>query len=266
VTCRDIENLIISHASGADMSPEAAAHIAGCERCQRWADALLQTFQVAAPSREQLQQIESRILAGLKPVKPLPPAPVLVLALVFALMVVAAAGSRALGVAGWQALSPLQRLAIFSALALTAGLLASSVIQQIVPGARLLVSPYLLVVAVLGVMLGICAALFHPHPEASFVSTGLVCLRIGVECATSAALLFWLLLRRGTILSPMLTGVTAGALAGLSGLTVLEIFCPNLNEYHILVWHLGAVLASVAAGLAIGTIVEFTAYSHTRHR
>jgi hypothetical protein len=56
---------------------------------------------------------------------------------------------------------------------------------------------------------------------------------------------------------PRVTGATAGALAGLSGLTVLEIFCPNLNAYHILVWHMGAVLASAVGGMAIGILAEY---------
>jgi hypothetical protein len=123
-----------------------------------------------------------------------------------------------------------------------------------VPGSRLLLSPSLLAFAAIGILAGVVSILFHPHEEPTFVATGLVCLRIGLECAIPAALLFWLVLRRGAVLNPVATGVTAGAMAGLSGLVVLEIFCPNPNEYHVLVWHLGAVLASIAGGLAIGSI------------
>jgi hypothetical protein len=35
MTCYDIEVLIISSASAISTSPEAAAHIAGCESCER---------------------------------------------------------------------------------------------------------------------------------------------------------------------------------------------------------------------------------------
>jgi Negative regulator of sigma F len=55
-------------------------------------------------------------------------------------------------------------------------------------------------------------------------------------------------------------GATIGALAGLSGLAVLGLFCPNLNEYHILVWHFGSVLVSTGGGLAIGTISEYSSW------
>jgi len=45
---------------------------------------------------------------------------------------------------------------------------------------------------------------------------------------------------------------------------VLEIFCPNLNEYHILAWHLGAALASVAGGVAIGGIAGYSGRNRSR--
>jgi hypothetical protein len=263
VTCRDVEGLIISYASGAPTPPEAAAHIAGCERCRRLARAMGETREFAPPSREQLEQIEARVFADLKPVKPMLPASVLVFALVFILMIVVVVGVVALGIAGWQALNLLQRSVVFTALTAATGLLARSTSRQIVPGGRLLLSPYRLVIAVLAVMIGIFTMLFHPREESTFVSTGLVCLRIGLECAIPAAFLLWLLLRRGAILNPMLTGATTGALAGLSGLTVLEIFCPNLNAYHILVWHLGAVLTSVVGGMAIGLIAEHSGWTRT---
>jgi hypothetical protein len=42
----------------------------------------------------------------------------------------------------------------------------------------------------------------------------------------------------------------------LTGLTVLEINCPNLNVFHILVWHWGVVLISSGAGALLGAAVE----------
>jgi hypothetical protein len=257
LTCRDAEARIIPYAAGAAIPPQVATHIAGCEHCRRLARAIQETQPDVPPSPERLKQIEAGILADLKPVKPLVPGGVLFLAVMCVVVVVAALGSAELGNAGWRALSLLQRIAVFTALATATCLLAVSVGRQIVPGSALLLSPYLLVIAVLGVMTGIVATLFHPLQESTFVPTGLVCLRIGIECAIGAAFLLWLLLRRGAILHPMLTGATTGALAGLSGLTVLEIFCPNLNEYHILVWHLGAALTSSVGGVAIGSLAEY---------
>jgi hypothetical protein len=264
VTCRDIDGMIIS--SLALTSPDAIAHIAGCERCQSLAQAMGQPPRVTvlSPSPAQLKKIKTGILADLKPVKPLAPRGVRWFALLLILAIVVSIGSGVLGIAGWLALSFFQKSVVFTSMALAACLLAFSAGDQIVPGTRLLLSPVWLVTAVVGVMTGIFAVPFRPHREPTFVSTGLVCLRIGLECAIPCAVASWLLLRRGAILRPMPTGATTGALAGLSGLMVLEIFCPNLNEYHILVWHLGAALISAAGGVVLGSLAERFGWRRTR--
>jgi hypothetical protein len=264
VNCPDVEGLIIAYASRAAIPPEAAAHIAGCERCLRLARAFAESHQGTPPSPDRLREIKAGILADLKPVKPLAPAGRFFFTLLVILLGVAAVGGATLGIAGWRALSPPLRIFVFTVLAAGASLLAFSLVRQMAPASRLLPSPYLLTITVLGVIASLFATLFQPHEESAFVATGLVCLKIGLTCAISAAILFWLVLRRGAILNPILTAVTAGALAGLSGLSVLEIFCPNLNEFHILVWHLGAALLSAAGGLAIGFIAELFRPRRTR--
>jgi hypothetical protein len=189
--------------------------------------------QAAPPSPEQMKRIEAGILADLKPVKPLAPPAVFVCALIVILAALAA-GAAVLGIAGWQALDLTQRTAVFSALTASAALLAFLAGRLIVPGKRSVV-PLLVRSRGMGVD---GRRVRHPvsaAKESAFVATGLVCLRIGLECAIPAEVLFWLLLQRGAVLNPVLTGVTAGALAGLGGLTVLEIFCANPDAYHILV-------------------------------
>ena len=264
MNCREIDDMVIPYIQGKPIPPEAAAHIAECERCRRLAEAMRQAPQLDELPRNHLKRIEDRILDDLKPVKPLPTTAVLNLVLLSIFAIVVVIGNLILGTAGWHALNLMQSLAVFSALAVSAGLLAFSAVRQIVPGSRLPLPPYLLVTAVLGVMAGIFSTLFLPHGESTFISTGLLCLEIGLGCAIPAAALLWLVLRRGAILSPVLTGATAGALAGLSGLTVLEVFCPNLNKYHILVWHLGAVLASIIGCVAIGLLAESSSPSQFR--
>jgi hypothetical protein len=247
-----VESFIIPYASGAAIPPEAAAHFAECERCRRLALALSAQQDPAPPSKEQLKRIETAILADLTPVKPLAPAGLRFAMFLLAVLLVSAVGAAALGTAGWHALGLLQKLTVFVALAAGASGLAFSAGRQMIPGRSLLIPPYWLVAGVFAVLTVLVLGLFHPRPESTFVATGLVCLRIGLGYAAPAAFLFWLLLRRGAILDPPMTGATAGALAGLTGLTVLEIFSPNLNLFHILIWHFGAAFTSVAAGLAIG--------------
>jgi hypothetical protein len=64
----------------------------------------------------------------------------------------------------------------------------------------------------------------------------------------------WVLLRRGFAVNPVAAGLAGGALAGLCGVTMLELHCANFQALHILVWHT-AVLPVVAAA---GALVAWT--------
>lgn len=211
-----------------------------------------------------MKGIRTAVLADLKPVRPLAGTGTLFFAFMAIFLLAAAVGVAVLGFGGWLAENPAQRIAVFTALGVGSGLLAFSLGRLMVPGSRMLLRPALLVVAVLALMVVIFGLLFRPREESTFVATGLFCLKIGLTCAIPTALLFWVVLRRGMILNPVVTAVAAGTLAGLSGLTLLEIFCPNLNQYHILVWHFGAVLASVAGGIAVGGLAEYFARTRSR--
>jgi len=247
MTCRDMEEVIITSA----LAPGAAEHIAGCERCRHLVWVFDESRQALPPSPDQMKRIEAAILRSLTPVQPLasPHAFFSAFALVF--LAVVAMGSLLLGTDGWRALSIFQRIAVFSPLAACAGLLALSLVRLMAPGSKHVISPTRLSIGFLPLLALIIATVFHSQEESGFVATGLVCLRTGLSCATPAAVLFWLLLRRGAILSPGLTGAVAGGLAGLVGLMVLEVRCPNLSGYHILVWHWGVALLALLGGLAL---------------
>jgi len=49
-------------------------------------------------------------------------------------------------------------------------------------------------------------------------------------------------------------GATAGGLAGLAGLAVLEIHCPDVNVYHIVGWHISVAFVCVVAGIIISSV------------
>jgi hypothetical protein len=61
-------------------------------------------------------------------------------------------------------------------------------------------------------------------------------------------LLIWFLVRRGYVLNPVSAGAVIGCIAGLAGLTALEIHCPILTIPHVAVWHVAVVAISAAAG------------------
>ena len=105
------------------------------------------------------------------------------------------------------------------------------------------------------------AVLFQFQHERNFWGNSWVCIRAGAPIGVLAALPFWLMLRRGAILSPGMTGAATGLLAGLVGTSVLEIHCPNLDAWHILVSHLGAAMLCALAGLVIGLAAEVNVYA-----
>jgi hypothetical protein len=248
VTCRHLEESLALYASGAPIPPEAAAHIAACEGCRRLLDAMRQSAAPEPPSPDRLRQIRAQLRANLKPVKPLPPARVFALGFLLIAAAAVAIGTAHFGVAGWQALGLLRRTAVFVPLTAALGLLSALLPRAMVPGSSTLLDSRVAVTAVFGVLAAIFATLFDYHPEPTFLATGLVCFAISIGCALPVAAFSWLILRRGMVLHPTAAGALTGLLAGLSGLTLLEILCPNPNKYHILVWHLGAALASTIAG------------------
>ena len=141
-------------------------------------------------------------------------------------------------------------------LAASAILLAISLVRQIVPGSKHAFSPATLPLAILAGLMIMMAATFRSQQDSAFTASGLMCMKNGLTYAIPAAFLLWLTLRRGAILFPKLMGAAAGGLAGLIGLSVLEVNCPNLNVLHVLVWHAGVVLMSSLGGVLVGAVSE----------
>ena len=101
-------------------------------------------------------------------------------------------------------------------------------------------------------------SLFQFQYEPKFWSNGWACISAGIPIGVLAAVPYWLVLRRGAILFPSLTGAATGLLAGLVGTTVLEMHCPDLNAWHILGSHLGVSVFCAIAGLVKGLAAEIT--------
>ncbi|HWB97785.1 MAG TPA: NrsF family protein, partial [Bryobacteraceae bacterium] len=62
-------------------------------------------------------------------------------------------------------------------------------------------------------------------------------------------------------------GVAAGAFAGLAGIGMLELHCPNLAAMHVMVWHVAVLVVSgILGGLAGWLIRRFDNRPPQPHR
>jgi hypothetical protein len=256
LTCTDIDELLTSDHASLSESLDAEEHMGRCKQCRGLVQALRKMAEAPPPVDAHVERIQAMIAERLQPIRPLAPARFLLGACAIIFLGVVAIGSTGPSMDGWAALSGMQRIAVFAVMAASAILLAVSMIGQMVPGNKTL-APTVLPVGVLIVIVITLAVTFRPQGELAFVKTGLACLRRGLTYSMPAAFLFWLLLRRGAILFPKLIGAAVGGLAGLAGLSVLELNCPDVNVFHVVVWHWGVVLIGAAAGALIGTAVEY---------
>ena len=208
------------------------------------------------PSESVLQRIEVAILQNLKPIRPLPPSHILLLGCAISFLSVVIVGALLLGMNGWSALSLLHRIAVFTTLAISAILLSISMVRQMVPGSKHMIAPAIVIFAIPVTLMLMIQATFRSQPEPTFVASGIMCIKNGLTYSIPAAVLLWLILRRGAALHPKLIGAVTGGLAGVAGLSVLEINCPNLNVFHILVWHAGVFVINSLGGALLGTAVE----------
>jgi hypothetical protein len=200
------------------------------------------------PDPALLERIAASLQANLRPVRPMPPAWALSAALFAIFAAVALSGAGLLGFIGFHRLSPDAIAAIFPPLAALALLTAGACTSAMIPGSKRPYSAEALLAAACVVMAGVFVFLFHDYRTDSFVRQGIACLKTGLLWATPAAIGAWLLLRRGFAVDRKAAGIAAGTFAGLAGVTVLELHCPNFRMPHIVVWHLAVLpIAAVVA-------------------
>jgi hypothetical protein len=247
------------------MAPDVVEHLFTCEDCRNLITLLGEGGKSAGAAERQLEHIRSRIVENLRPVRPLPHSRFLLFACATIFLCIVTIGAAPYGMNGWSALSIGQKVAVFTALTDSVVLLAISMVGQMVPGSRYALAPALLPISIVGILLVVIAATFQSRAEPAFLANGVTCMINGLTYSIPAALLFWLFVRLGAMLNPKSMGAAAGGLAGLVGLSVLEINCANLNVFHILVWHWGVVLINSTAGALLGFGVEYTEAGRTRN-
>ena len=201
---------------------------------------------------ELLARIVDSIGPSLQPVHPVPRTWLLAGGLVAITAGVALIGAARAGFPGLAALDLWARVLIFGTLGVLASVAAARMVAEWIPGSRRRFSPAALLAIVSIALLGVFGVLFHDYRADHFASSGLTCLVTGLLHALPAALLGWWLLRRGWVVNPISAGLVAGVLAGLAGVTMLELHCSNFQALHLLVWHTLVVPVSGGAGALLG--------------
>ena len=206
-----------------------------------------------------LERIAGSIKPSLRPVRPLPPSWLLTAGLILIAAAVALAGAARAGLYGIERLTVFGRLLIFPALLLFLWAAAAEFAASMVPGSRRRVHPAVLMAVSCLALMGVFAVVFRDYHTTHFVSAGIACLVAGLIHAIPVALLSWLLLRRGFAVNPVTAGAVAGTLAGLAGVTMLELHCPNFQVLHVLVWHTAVIPISAAVGALVAWALQLRA-------
>lgn len=263
MNCKDVDTIL---SEDSRLPLQAQEHVKGCRRCQKLVTALITSTAVDPPSPEMLRHIVEGLAPTLRPVQAMAPAIHFFAAFLGIFLSIVALGVYRLRALGFGVMTPLETSAILSALTISAVLLAYSLVHQMVPGSRHRLSPELLPAAIAIALTVAIVVLFPFKHEHNFWRNAWSCARVGTPIGFLAAIPFWLILRRGLILSPAISGAATGLFGGLVGMTVLEIHCPNLDAWHILVAHLGVAIACALVGLVVGWLAEIRAIRPNRKK
>jgi hypothetical protein len=206
-----------------------------------------------------LDRISTSIKSSMRPVRPLPPAWVLTGGLILICAAVALAGAARAGFYGIEKLSVSERALIFPVLGVLIWLAAQACVGEMIPGGRRRMAPAVLLGVGSLTLLVVFADLFRDYRTDHFVSAGVVCLITGLLHAIPTALMSWFLLRRGFAVNSVAAGLAGGTLAGLAGVTMLELHCANFQALHVLLWHTAVVPVAGAAGALVAWALRFRA-------
>ncbi|MGO9261789.1 MAG: NrsF family protein [Bryobacteraceae bacterium] len=198
-----------------------------------------------------LDRVSRSIGSSLRPVRPLAPSWILAGGLVLICASVAVAGAMVLGPYGVRKMSAAEIGLIFSVLGILIWLAATLCVAEAIPGSRRPVTPWVLGVSGCIGLAAVFGLLFHDYRTERFISQGVACLTAGLVQALPASVAAWLLLRRGFAVNSIAAGFAKGALAGLAGVTMLELHCPNFEAPHVMVWHIAVLPISGAVGMLV---------------
>ena len=220
-------------------------------------DDLLKKAAQAEPDPDPalLDKIAASIRPNMRQVRPLPPAWVLRFTLMTVCIGIAIAGAARLGFFGMHAMNNTQKL-IFPALAGFITVAAAAWAAEMIPGSKRHEAPWNVLCAATFTLFALFPTLFHNHHTEDFVHAGFACLIAGILHAIPIALAGWWLLRRGFAVNPTGAALAAGTLAGLGGISMLELHCPNFQLMHLVIWHTAVVPVSASIAVLLTKLVQ----------
>ena len=140
MNCQDINQAIVE-GSASPLPPEVEEHLRTCARCRELVGALTPRDPADLPSLMVLRDIERGLVANLRPVRPIAPKLYIFVSMMAIFAVTAVLGLSRFRAFGIAAMTPLQTGTIFGVLAVSAGLLAYSLVNQKIPGSRYRLPP-----------------------------------------------------------------------------------------------------------------------------
>lgn len=202
-----------------------------------------------------LERIDAGLRAGLRPVQPLAGTWVLTAAVVLMAAVVAVVGAVRAGFNGIAKMDLVERAVIFGVLFFVAWAAGTEFVKSMIPGSLRRVSAGTLVVLSSALLMAMFSVFFRDYHTEHFVHAGLLCLAAGVGHAIPTGLLGWWVVRHGYAVNGVAAGLVGGVLAGLAGVTLLELHCANFEAWHVLVWHTAVLPVTAAVGALAGWMV-----------
>ena len=220
-------------------------------------DDLLKQAADAAPELDPalLDGISKSIQSSLHPVRPISASWILAGGLIAICGAVALAGAMLLGPHGIRKMNALEVGLIFPVLGILVWIAAVLCVAETIPGSRRPMSPWLLAVSACVALAAVFGLLFHDYGTERFVSQGMKCLIAGLAHALPASLAGWWLLSRGFAVNASAAGLAKGVLAGLAGVAMLELHCPNFEAPHVMVWHIAVIPIAGAVGMLVAWMI-----------
>jgi hypothetical protein len=241
---------------GALLSEQAVQHLDQCPQCRTLYDWASADSRVASISPTLNRRIVRSLRASPQPVKLLPLREALIAEFIAVFVVLSTVLTALMGTAGIVHASMTQVVVIGVLLLTGVYLFATMLANQMRPGSYQPVSWHV-VLAAMGLALLVAMGVLFPWvARPRFVAEGLPCLVSGVGIAIPAAALLWLGVRRGATFSIIAKGGTLGAIAGLVGVTVLQIKCTHQEAAHLLAWHWSVLLIAVGGGVLAGWLAQ----------